>query len=583
MHPDNADHDASPAAMDATPEVDATLRLLADFEHRVEALRTSATSLSARDRAIAEREARAQSALAEAEARRTEAEARAQELARTTEQLAALRAELDSREAAIRETEARASSLDALARTIADREQSLDQREGAIADRDRAVAERESAIEQRESASATAAAHTAQTDTDLAARLEAAQTRADELETRVSQLREEAETTQREMERAVRMLTDSHRELAEAKASVAPLETEVRALRSAAAAPAGPARSDAFNRTRRTRLVSIRRRLRNDAKKLEQISRVLGERQAKVSASEKMVSMQKSTLLEAESAREEAEKARGEAASMLNAARRVQERYERRGAAATAATFIASSIVALGLVAAGSWVGVNRVVQPECRASSTITMSPGADQLGEEAAAVWEEFVAGLPDDPRFIEYTAGRYKARGVKELASPVALATRLEESLMLEPVGPGRLVASLEGTGAGRTTQTLSTLATSMATYANETRGIRADGATTASDTAPATQAEIVEDPRIQLFGMVAGAASCAVLFALLLVWRSLRGAVIRAVRDTADVLPMGTAEEASLVPAIAGSTGPDAPVQPIRQKQREGIQRRGSFKG
>jgi hypothetical protein len=261
----------------------------------------------------------------------------------------------------------------------------------------------------------------------------------------------------------------------------------------------------------------------------------------------------------------------------------VQERYERRGAAATAATFVASSAVILGLVAVGSWVGVGRVVQPQCRASSTITMSPGADQLGEEAAAVWEEFMASLPEDPRFVEYAASRYKARGVKELGSPVALSRMLEDSMALEPVGPGRMVASLEGTGAGRTAQTMSTLATSMATYANETRGIRADGATTASDTAPATQAEIIDDPRVRLFGIVAGAATCIALIALMVVWRSLRGAVIRAVRDTADVLPIGAAEEAALVPAgPGGAPAPTGPVQPIRQKPRQGVQRRGSFK-
>ena len=607
------------------PEVDATLRMLADLEQRVSAMRSSAAHIDERERTLISREAEAsaaladaQSRLAQAEARCAEAEARVREVEQSDERLAAARADLDARESAIRDAEARATELtereqalveresalreaEARATELAERERALEDRQRAIdelhqknenlqraiderqraaedlaravEERERAIEDRQRALEERENAATEQSGHDTEADAQVIAQLNTARGRIAELESRNSQLRSDAEENQREMERAARMLTEAHRQAAEAK-KAAP------ARPSAPAGPVGGPRTEAFHRSRRARLVSIRRRLRADAKKLEQISRVLSERQSKVSASEKMVSLQKSTLLEAEAAREASEIARGEAAAMLNAARRVQERYERRGAAATAATFLASSLIALGLIVGGAWMGVDRTAKPECRATSTVSMSPGADQLGEEAAEVWMQFVTDLPEDPRFVEYAAGRFKARGVRELASPADVTRMLDRSFDLEPIGPGRITASLKGTGTGHTTQTLATLATSITTYANETRNMRADGATTASDTAPASQAEIIDDPRIKMFGMVAGAGACLLLIALLMVWRALRGAVIRAVRDTADVLPMGAAAEAALVPATAD--GPAQPVAPIRKNSREAIQRRGSFK-
>lgn len=584
MHPADADQPTVvPPASNPLGEVDSTLRMLAEFEHRVEALRASAAAIDDRERALAAREAEAAAIAERAQSSRAAFEARERELAEAGERIARAEAEVAAREAQAREAEQRAAQaaaeLERVAREraeVQERARELERRHEELAAREQGLAERERVVAEREVQPTAQAAPDAVASEVVAAELAAAQARIAELESRVTELGSEAESSQRELERAARMVTESARKL---RAT----EEEAQALRSQLAAAqasftAGGDRSEAFNRLRRRRLAAIRRRLREDGKKLEQISRMLSDRQSKVSASEKMATMQQSTLVDAEEAREAAEKARGEAASMLHAARRVQERYEKRGAAATAATFVASSLIALGGVVAGSWMVVGQMAKPECRATSSIAMSPGADVLGEEASAVWESFIGELPEDPRFVEYAASRFKARGVKELATPGDVSRMLESSFDMEVVGPGRVSASMVGTGTGSTTQTLATLATSIATYANDTRSMRADGATTASDTAPASQAEIIEDPRVRLFGMVAGAATCLTLVVLVVVWRSLRGAVMRAVRDTADVLP-GGAEEAALVPAMANA--PAGPAQPIRTKPRE-VQRRGSFK-
>jgi len=493
------------AGVATLPQVDEALKAFVEFERRIESLRATAADIELRERRLADQEKNVQAALADATRRNTEAEERAKGISKEIEHLAATRQELERK---LEESASRIAGLD-------ERERELGQRELELSSR----------------APSTAS-----------------------LETELNRLRAEAAAAREEADWTGQALAEVQRQFAEARSARENHESEIQSLKAAQQSAAG-GRADLANRMRRQRLGNVRRRLKEDAKKLEQISRVLSDRQAKVSAAEKMISLQKSTLLETEAAREAAEKARAEAGAMLQAARRVQERYERRNTAATTMTFLASSLVTMALVAGGAWFGVSRAVPQVCRATSTLSMSPDAAELGEEKAASWEEYIAGLPEDPRFLEYAADRFKARGTKEFGSPIKVGALLEESLTFDAIGPGRISASLVGTGTEQTSRRLATLATSIATYANETRELRADGASTASDTAPSDQAEILENPRTAVFGIAAGIGAAVVLFAFIFGWRSLRSAVIHAVRETADVLPIGEKSDVELIAAVS----------------------------
>ena len=192
------------------------------------------------------------------------------------------------------------------------------------------------------------------------------------------------------------------------------------------------------------------------------------------------------------------------------------------------------SLMYAGFLAAGltvavtaSWWLASRIAQPMCVATMTLGIDNRNEQPTAEQTQQWQEYVKGLPDDPRLADRAAERFKARGFEELSTATGFTEKLRGAVDVDTTQPGTVKLSMKYQGFDRCALALDTLGTTMLGMANDSRDIRADHASTLVATVAQTAGEPIEDPRVAVFGAIAGALTAVTLFGAALAYRKMKG--------------------------------------------------------
>lgn len=233
------------------------------------------------------------------------------------------------------------------------------------------------------------------------------------------------------------------------------------------------------------------------------------------------------------------------------------ERAERRAAKNRAGVFMLTVVAMIAIIVGGSWQLSGTLRPGTYLAQMTVAME--RDGASPEHVASWSSYLERLVSDPQMLEAAADRMKRRGILELANPIDLHNFLEENLDLMAGEVGRLTLTLKGSSAQRTERILETLASAYIGLANETRDLRMDRSATIVEARAQASSEPIEDPRMALFGMMAGGGSALALFGTAVAWRVLIGRK-RKIESEIDAVDAAEAEAwAESVPAAASHSG------------------------
>jgi peptidoglycan hydrolase CwlO-like protein len=470
----------------------------------------------------------------------TDMEARLRELRGLEEQRCAAAQDLASR---LTDVETRERQLDeAGARLEADRAEAVrlaGEAEGAraaLADAERALAEREDAAASRER-------ELDERWSSLEARETEARERAESAAREAATAREDAERARRDAEGAgglraerdglAERLAEREGELEKTRGRIEALESAVRerqaaldeAGRALAERAASGRSADAWNERRRARLRRARTLIQDDRRRLESAAQTLATEAAKVRAGREV----------ADQAARELERAREEREAALRTTERAEAKLQEAEAAwrlagarrARGGASLVAAGLGIGLAAAAGigWWAAGLLRPPTYEAAATLAASE-ADVAGDpDAARQWTWFLAGLPEDPQFLDRAASRMRDRGIDRWAAPTDLRRGLGERLDVDDDGAGRLTLRLQGEGAGPTERALATLATAMMAYANDTRVARADGAATVLASASKASSDPIADERLAMLAITGGGAAGVVILVWLIAWGSL----------------------------------------------------------
>lgn len=479
---------------------------------------------------------------------------RAAEAARLEQTLQRQQAELDQREGELREE---LEQLEGARREHAQQRRSLEERSSRLDERLASLEEQAERI----AAAARRAEHDAARAEERAAELDdqrrALEARAAELDARAAESDHAADAAESERlaelraeldrERAARAERDEQiarrdERLAATEKNLQTVEAELSRTRdrlieaSEHLARPGADLSDeelALINTRRARLKRAKALLRERAADVDRAVAAVKAKAEEVSRREREAHEKLREAARATSIRRDAENLRIEAEQVKAAAEHVRTKYHARAARNRAGVFVCAALASYLLVAAASWMSVARVVQPPYQASATLA----ADAQGESSpsqVASWRGFVGSLPDDPQFLQKTAPRFRARGFEHLSSPADLREHLAARLEIQNPAPDQVTLRLTGEGAGPTTRALDTLAVAVVAYANETRALRADQASTRVAAAAAPDPTPLSDNRPRIFAVVFGVGLLLTTGVLFFAWRSLRSVVADAAK-------------------------------------------------
>ncbi len=159
-----------------------------------------------------------------------------------------------------------------------------------------------------------------------------------------------------------------------------------------------------------------------------------------------------------------------------------QAAIERRRAGGRAVGVVCFLVLTLATLAGASWALAWSFFPGTYIASVTLRADNPSRTLNDAELSEWTRYHADQLTDPQFIAFAAERMQARGIASLASPGALTARLESDLRHGSAEPGTLTIELTGEGAAATARQLTQIAAALASFANDRRFTRADGAAT-----------------------------------------------------------------------------------------------------
>ena len=357
--------------------------------------------------------------------------------------------------------------------------------------------------------------------------LEQAQTELAQAKTHASsadQLKQAVDAARAEIEKrdqAIELLTEQLDEATKPGAEAAPVSS-------------GP---DAIATLRRDRLKRVRAALNDRARKVHMAADQLRERKREIDQKAAALSAaggpmsgvgetQKTLRAERQQLVDYAEALKTERNKLVDLKDQVERkarRAESRAAMHRASTMLFAIMGSLAIVAAGSWVAAQRFAEATFLAEVTVEADPAAGDDTTANLTAWTEAHQAMLSDPQFHEKAADRLRSRGIRELTSPSAVANYIEQTMTIEVGKPGQIRLTTTGVGAPRTERVLECMAAAVAAHGNSLRDFRADGLPTIVASAAEVDPTPVEDPRLQLFGIIFGAASGVLLFGGLVLWR------------------------------------------------------------
>lgn len=404
----------------------------------------------------------------EERARAAEEHARLQ--AREREQQAAiaeLSAQVDRARIGIEELTARLSQAEAQA--AAARKDAEQQREQAAALQAR-CARAEKALQDFQAQMAGDAAAAAEPLARLSRELEEAAAERDDLRRRLAEATERIKTVEsrraEEHQVAAQAAQAREKELRALRERVATLEAELSQAAAPGGTPGGVSDPKEVLRLalRRRRLAQYRRALESHAAKVRKAGEALQRRYElceQVLAQRAELAAAKQSLAEAHAA------------------------IERRRAGGRALGVVCFLVLTLATLGGASWALAWSLFPGTYIASVTLRADNPSRTLGDAELAEWTRYHAERLADPQFVAAAAERMQARGIASLASPGALAARFESDLRHGSVEPGSITLEWTGKGSSATARELTQVAAALASFANDRRFTRADGAATRVD--------------------------------------------------------------------------------------------------
>ncbi len=449
--------------------------------------------------------------------------------------------------------EASRQLLDAQRRTLDAHQNALGEQRDKVEQEEKALEEARAELAKIQDASQHAIAALEERDAELAelrAKTEAFESGDDAAQERASQLEDELATANTALEDAQTQLdslrdqsTHEHDEsLAKASQDIEQRDREIENLTkmldeaTQPGAEAPPVNADEFNATRRARLALVRSELNNRARKLhmahdqlQERKRQIDQKAASLSAAGPMSGVgetQRTMKGERQQLVDYAEALRGERTKILTLKNQVQrsaKRTESRVAAHRASTMLFAIVGSLAVIAGGSWIAANRFSEATYLASVSIAADPADGQATTRQLESWTRAHETMINDPQFHEKAADRLRSRGIRDLATPIGVAEYVKHNLSVESGEPGQITLTVTGVGAPRTERVLESFAAAVAAQGNASRDFRADALPTVVASAALVDPIPVDDPRLELFGMIFGGASAVLLFGGLILWR------------------------------------------------------------
>lgn len=211
---------------------------------------------------------------------------------------------------------------------------------------------------------------------------------------------------------------------------------------------------------------------------------------------------------------------------------------QRNAARGKVGVFFLCVVLGMTLIAGASWEIAGRIKPATYIASATLAADTASGVMSAERTVSWGAYHQELSMDPQLMERAADRLKRRGILELGSAPALRTRLRKDLTVTVDEPGKVSLTFVGEGEARTARILDTYTTAFVSAANGTRNHRMDRTGTKVIAVAATDEQPIEDPRVALFGLIAGSGTALALLVTSLAWRSL---VTRKCKIEAELSP------------------------------------------
>lgn len=234
--------------------------------------------------------------------------------------------------------------------------------------------------------------------------------------------------------------------------------------------------------TRRRRLSSVKRALRQRESKLRTVSEHVRERYEQA---EQVLAT-----------RDEVERARGMVTELKKRAHAAQS----RAAQASAAKILAFSLGSIAILAGLSWAAATQIFPATYATKVSIFASAGEDRtLTGEELDIWRRYVEGRISDPATREAAAERFERAGILTLATPGKIQERLKNDLTVLTPNPGEMQLELRGLGKDRTARELKYYVNALVSEINATAQQRADAATTLIREDDLAAATPITDPR------------------------------------------------------------------------------------
>ncbi len=443
------------------------------------------------------------------------------ELARASEGLSAQQREVDEQKAGLERARAEARSRE---QALIDLEKELTAREHALAEQSGATETERAALDEQ---ARTAEARRRVLDEQELRLREQAETlarRSVDLERRAAETGKGESALREEIAKRDQAVALLQQRLEEAREQTGRLEGELRRMREAP--PPTPATTTAEPEPefamRRERLRRQRELLQARSAKLKQASTLLAKRSgaSHKSAADTEAFDQQREMLEhqrkkLEQDRESLEQQRR---SLGEIAQRVQNLHQTRTAHASRPSRVwrnlgagaLTTAFAMAVACAAAWPLAGLFAQPIVLAETRLGMEKSASESPTaEHIESWDSYLRALTTDPMLLEQAADRLKRRGFAEVGDPADLARRIEHDMTSQAAKPGELSLTLRGEGAMRTQRILETLTGVLVARANDARDRRLDKALTVVVMPARADSTPIEDARIPLFGLLAGA--------------------------------------------------------------------------
>jgi hypothetical protein len=180
----------------------------------------------------------------------------------------------------------------------------------------------------------------------------------------------------------------------------------------------------------------------------------------------------------------------------------------------------------LALVCGLAWTVAGKAAPARFAATAVLAAQTPDREPAEGELEAWGESYEELLRDPAVVQEAAQQFSRRAMTELATPPAVQQRVEADLYAHSPQPGKLAIEWRGTGSERSARELETYLAAAVSVAETRRHARGDGALTIIAQAPSAGSEPLDGSRVRY------AAGFAVLGVVLTVAASLGGyALIR----------------------------------------------------